>query len=165
MYTDYKLKIEHDSKDVERWKDKDGDVFYSHYKVNFSKPCIRDFILPNLIELERGFFPLPPKETGYTDAETKTYRVKTTAYYEFCVGIAAEVNFRISTVPQGRILRERYTFNVLDKELAKIYGVLDVGEFIACRLAYISGNDRKKTDFKTWARTSWRRWGQYRSGC
>jgi hypothetical protein len=64
MYTDYKLKIEHDSKDVERWKDKDGDIFYDHFKVNFSKPCIRDFILPNLIEFERGFFPLPPKETG-----------------------------------------------------------------------------------------------------
>lgn len=159
---DYKIDKDIDSKGTVIWKDSEGDVWYEPHKVNYSKVCIRTFILPNFIELERGYYPMPPKKTGYTDSEYRPYVVKTTAYFEFCECIVADINLRISLIPQGIILKDKYTFHASNNVLCKQYGIMitDLRDFISCRLAYIAGKELKKTDFKTWSRTSWRRWKQ-----
>lgn len=162
--TKYAVNKEIDEQGVEYLEDGERDKFYTPDKIVFNRACITNFILPHLIELEKGQYPLPPSVTGYTDAEYKAYVVTTHANYELACSIAAEINYRISQVPRGRILIDRYTFNKSYNELSKIYKMMesDVWSFIKPRLYYVSGKRRKNTPWNLYYNV-WKYQGNYKN--
>jgi hypothetical protein len=134
------------------------DTWYSPEAIKYTPSQIKYFILPYLADLEKGEYPPKPRESGYTTCIVPAPRIqKYQASFVPAVEISAEIKLRLSRLPAPIMwaVVAIYGSEVDMYDYARQHNVseYDLRKMLRAGIDYISGEDRKSEDYKTWQET------------
>lgn len=120
-------------------------LWWSPSEIRFTRQQLKQFILPNLGELRRGYYPSAPS------GHSKHGKSKL-APFIIATDIAIEVDSRLKLIPNHTLIEDYFIRDMEDAEICNRYhlSIYSLHRELNKMISYLSGWKRKRVDYPSW---------------